>query len=313
MQTFLLLLGSIITCAMAMARVGGLSGLFSSTQDKRNLHLLRSDSDTPYSLLGLLLGAPFLIGWYHCCNQDMVQRGLAAKDMEHAKGGCVMAGWLKLLPPFLFLLPGMAARLLFPQELQCHTTPSSSSCSNPDAAFPLLVHQLIPAGLRGLVLAAVLAAMMSTLASAFNSSSTLFTMDIYLRARPSASSHELVLVGKACTLLLAVLAVLWVPVIKRLRAAVYVYAQMANGCLSPPIFTLFCLSLSSSSLNSAGALAGLSLGHLLGFTRMAVCIAMGAARPRAPPPPSSSVSSSGPSSCSSPSPRESSPASSWWL
>eukprot|EP00960_Hanusia_phi_P071241 767504-Hanusia_phi.AAC.3 len=116
---------------------------------------------------------------------------------------------------------------------------------------------------------------MSTLASAFNSSSTLFTMDIYLRARPNASSHELVLVGKACTIVLAVLAVLWVPVIKRLRAAVYVYAQMANACLSPPIFVLFCLSLASSSLNSAGALAGLVLGHLLGFVRMAACIALG--------------------------------------
>lgn len=164
-------------------------------------HLLRDPvtGDLPWP--ALLLGLTIVSGWYWCSDQVIVQRCLAGKNLTHIKAGCILCGYLKLMPMFLMVMPGMISRILYPDEVACvvpevckRVCGTEVGCSN--IAYPRLVVKLMPNGLRGLMLAVMLAALMSSLASIFNSSSTLFTMDIYTRLRPRAGDRELLLVGR---------------------------------------------------------------------------------------------------------------------
>uniref|UniRef100_A0A7N5JHN1 Solute carrier family 5 member 2 n=1 Tax=Ailuropoda melanoleuca TaxID=9646 RepID=A0A7N5JHN1_AILME len=164
-------------------------------------HLLRDPvtGDLPWP--ALLLGLTIVSGWYWCSDQVIVQRCLAGKSLTHIKAGCILCGYLKLMPMFLMVMPGMISRILYPDEVACvvpevckRVCGTEVGCSN--IAYPRLVVKLMPNGLRGLMLAVMLAALMSSLASIFNSSSTLFTMDIYTRLRPRAGDRELLLVGR---------------------------------------------------------------------------------------------------------------------
>ncbi len=227
-----------------------------------------------YPWLGMLFCAPIIGLWYWCTDQYIVQRALGAKDERTARRGSIFAAYLKLSPVFLFIIPGLIALALAKTgrvaglavmlDAQGHVIPQAAQ-----AAFPLMVKDLLPAGLRGIVVASLLAALMSSMAGAFNASSTLFTMDLYTKFRPNASQHQLVWVGRAATVAMVVISLLWIPVIQGARG-LYDYLQGVQGYLAPPIFTVFVFGIFNRRLNSKGCLAALLVGFVLGVFRLAV-------------------------------------------
>jgi len=227
-----------------------------------------------YPWLGMLFCAPIIGLWYWCTDQYIVQRALGAKDERTARRGSIFAAYLKLSPVFLFIIPGLIALALaktgrVPElsvmvDAQGNVIPQAAQ-----AAFPLMVKDLLPAGLRGIVVAGLLAALMSSMAGAFNASSTLFTMDLYTKFRPNASQHQLVWVGRAATVAMVVISLLWIPVIQGARG-LYDYLQGVQGYLAPPIFTVFVFGIFNKRLNSKGCLAALLVGFVLGVFRLAV-------------------------------------------
>ena len=227
-----------------------------------------------YPWLGMLFCAPIIGLWYWCTDQYIVQRALGAKDERTARRGSIFAAYLKLSPVFLFIIPGLIALALaktgrVPElsvmvDAQGNAIPQAAQ-----AAFPLMVKDLLPAGLRGIVVAGLLAALMSSMAGAFNASSTLFTMDLYTKFRPNASQHQLVWVGRAATVAMVVISLLWIPVIQGARG-LYDYLQGVQGYLAPPIFTVFVFGIFNKRLNSKGCLAALIVGFVLGVFRLVV-------------------------------------------
>jgi SSS family solute:Na+ symporter len=227
-----------------------------------------------YPWLGMLFCAPIIGLWYWCTDQYIVQRALGAKDERTARQGSIFASFLKLSPVFLFIIPGLIALALAKTgkvpglsamvDAQGNAIPQAAQ-----AAFPLMVKDLLPAGLRGIVVAGLLAALMSSMAGAFNASSTLFTMDLYTKFRPNASQHQLVWVGRVATVAMVVISLLWIPVIQGARG-LYDYLQGVQGYLAPPIFTVFVFGIFNKRLNSKGCLAALLVGFVLGVFRLAV-------------------------------------------
>ena len=210
----------------------------------------------------------------------MVQRSLTAKVLPsephdlHAKAGCVAAGFLKLLPPFGFAVAGIVARVLYPAALGIGCNSGQDGCGPGfDVAFPVLVERLMPPGALGLMVAAMLAALMSTLASTFNSSSTIFTVDVYQRLRPAASQTELVRVGRGAACAMVLLAIAWVPVVYSISDTLYLAVQSVVAVAAPPIAVLFLLGVFVPCVNSTGGFAGMVVGHVLGVVRLAVTVA----------------------------------------
>ncbi len=227
-----------------------------------------------YPWLGMLFCAPIIGLWYWCTDQYIVQRALGAPNECEARRGSIWASFLKLLPVFLFIIPGMICFALAKSgkmvELQ-ETLYTAGALDNEkcQAAFPLLVKHVLPPGVRGLVVAGLLAALMSSLSSVFNASSTLFTMDLYSKFRPGASQHKLVWMGRIATTVMVIIGLFWVPVIQGARG-LYHYLQAVQGYLAPPIFVVFFLGIFSKRFNSKGCLATLIVGFLLGVFRLAV-------------------------------------------
>ena len=224
--------------------------------------------------LGMLFCAPIIGLWYWCTDQYIVQRALGARNETHARRGSIFAGILKLLPVFIFIIPGMIALALARTGNYQGLTGMVDAQGNAiretsQAAYPLLVTSILPVGVRGLVVAGLLAALMSSLAGVFNASSTLFTMDLYQKFRPEASQHRLVWVGRIATGVMVLIGLLWVPVIQGARG-LYEYLQGVQGYLAPPIFTVFFLGVFWKRLNAKGALAALVTGFALGAFRLAV-------------------------------------------
>jgi len=267
LQTVVLLSGSLALLVISLREVGGWGKLRSALPES-HFHLLRSDDEAPYSASGVLLGYPLLAFWFHCTDQEMVQRGLSAKSLRHGQGGCVAAGVLKFLPPLAFAIPGMCARLLFAKELGfCEgCTPT------PDIAFPLLVSRLMPSGLRGLMMAAMLAACGSVLASTFNSASTLFSMDVYRVLRPAATERTLVLVGRLTIAATCVFSLLWLPLVSSVSDTLFIAIQSMVACFAPSIATLFIFAMFWPRANVQGALAGLTVGHSIGTLRLVLVV-----------------------------------------
>ncbi|XP_014981514.2 sodium/glucose cotransporter 2 isoform X1 [Macaca mulatta] len=297
-QTFVILGGSCILMGYAFHEVGGYSGLFdkylraatsltvsedpavgnisSSCYRPRpdSYHLLRHPvtGDLPWP--ALLLGLTIVSGWYWCSDQVIVQRCLAGKSLTHIKAGCILCGYLKLTPMFLMVMPGMISRILYPDEVACvvpevcrRVCGTEVGCSN--IAYPRLVVKLMPNGLRGLMLAVMLAALMSSLASIFNSSSTLFTMDIYTRLRPSAGDRELLLVGRLWVVFIVVVSVAWLPVVQAAQGGqLFDYIQAVSSYLAPPVSAVFVLALFVPRVNEQGAFWGLIGGLLMGLARL---------------------------------------------
>jgi SSS family solute:Na+ symporter len=227
-----------------------------------------------YPWLGMLICAPIIGLWYWCTDQYIVQRALGAPSEREARRGTIFASYLKLLPVFIFIIPGMIALALATsgrvEGLKAMVGPDGKALADASqAAFPLLVREILPVGIRGMVVAGLLAALMSSLAGAFNASSTLFTMDLYQKFRPKATQHQLVWIGRVATTVMVLVALFWIPVIQGAKG-LYDYLQGVQGYLAPPIFTVFFLGVFNKRLNITGCLAALGVGFLLGIFRLAV-------------------------------------------
>jgi SSS family solute:Na+ symporter len=227
-----------------------------------------------YPWPGMLLCAPIIGLWYWCTDQYIVQRALAAPGEQEARRGTIFAAALKLLPVFIFIIPGMIALAL----ARTGRAPGLESMLDASgqvqgqaaqAAFPLLVQSVMPSGLRGIVVAGLLAALMSSLAGVFNASSTLFTMDFYRKLHPRAAEHQLVWIGRVATAVMVLIGLLWIPVIQGARG-LYDYLQGVQGYLAPPIFAVFFLGVFMKRLNAKGCLSALIVGFLLGVLRLYV-------------------------------------------
>jgi SSS family solute:Na+ symporter len=226
-----------------------------------------------YPWLGMLFCAPIIGLWYWCTDQYIVQRALGAPGEREARRGAICASFLKLLPVFIFIIPGMICFALASkgQTGLSHLVDANGKAI-PDqcqAAFPLMVKYVLPPGVRGIVVAGLLSALMSSLAGVFNASSTLFTMDLYQKFRPKATQHQLVWIGRVATTVMVLIGLAWVPVIQGARG-LYDYLQTVQGYLAPPIFVVFFFGVFFKRLNAKGCLAALIVGFLLGAFRLAV-------------------------------------------
>ena len=226
-----------------------------------------------YPWLGMLFCAPIIGLWYWCTDQYIVQRALGAPNEREARRGSIFAACLKLLPVFIFIIPGMICFALAskgnPQLSHLIDENGKAIADECQAAFPLMVKHVLPVGVRGIVVAGLLSALMSSLAGVFNASSTLFTMDLYQKFRKKASQHELVLMGRAATIAMVLIGLAWVPVIQGAKG-LYHYLQGVQGYLAPPIFVVFFLGVAMKRLNGKGCLATLIVGFMLGIFRLAV-------------------------------------------
>src|SRR6266851_3270607 len=254
-QTLILIFGAVILTVIGLHRVGGFEGLRAALPADY-FHMVKSASDPDFPWTGIFFGAPILGIWYWCTDQVIVQRVLSARDEGHAKAGTIFAGFLKILPVFMLVLPGIIAFALFPDQVK-----------KPDFAYPTLVLNLLPVGLVGLVMAALLAAVMGAMSSVFNSASTLVTLDFYKKIRPEASEKQLVNFGRVATGMMVLLGLLWVPFIGYISSQLYIYLQSVQAYISPPISACFILGILWPRLNGAGAITSLLTGFVLGATR----------------------------------------------
>jgi SSS family solute:Na+ symporter len=198
--------------------------------------------------------------WYWCTDQFIVQRVLSARDIDNARRGTILGGFLKVLPLFIFVIPGIIAYSLAQKGLL--------TLDKADKALPVLIDALLPVGIKGLVLAGLLAALMSSLSAVFNSCSTLITIDIYKQLHPTAPEKRLVLVGQVATVALVILGLLWIPFMKFISGELYKYLQSVQAYISPPIAAVFLLGVFMKRLNGTGAMASLLTGFVLGMGRL---------------------------------------------
>ncbi|GAB5556756.1 MAG: sodium:solute symporter [Schleiferiaceae bacterium] len=266
-QLFVLLGGSIALTVYGLEAVGGWDQVVAKTDDSY-LSLWRSLEDPDFPWTGVLLGAPILGVWYWCTDQFIVQRVLAAKDIPTARKGTMFAGFLKLLPLFLFVIPGVIAYALSVGENPQLVFPTENGKTVYDSALPVMTMQILPTGLRGLVVAGLLAALMSSLSSVFNSCSTLFTFDVYKKYKPQASEKELVKTGQLATGVLVVLGLLWVPCLSFIEGGLFQKLQSIQAYISPPIAAVFLLGITYKKLNAKGAKWSLLTGAFLGALRL---------------------------------------------
>ncbi|PNJ02079.1 sodium/mannose cotransporter SLC5A10 isoform X1 [Pongo pygmaeus] len=306
LQTLIMVVGAVILTIKAFDQIGGYGQLEaayaraipSRTIANTTCHLPRTDAmhmfrdphtgDLPWT--GMTFGLTIMATWYWCTDQVIVQRSLSARDLNHAKAGSILASYLKMLPMGLIIMPGMISRALFPgahvygerhqvsvsrtDDVGC-VVPSEClracgakvGCSN--IAYPKLVMELMPIGLRGLMIAVMLAALMSSLTSIFNSSSTLFTMDIWRRLRPRSGERELLLVGRLVIVALIGVSVAWIPVLQDSNSGqLFIYMQSVTSSLAPPVTAVFVLGVFWQRANEQGAFWGLLAGLAVGATRL---------------------------------------------
>uniref|UniRef100_A0A8C3S1Y2 Solute carrier family 5 member 9 n=1 Tax=Chelydra serpentina TaxID=8475 RepID=A0A8C3S1Y2_CHESE len=290
LQTVIMVLGASVLAFIGFEKVGWFEGLKekystvvpSVIVPNTTCHLPRTDAfhmlrdpvtgDIPWP--GLIFGLSVLATWCWCTDQVIVQRSLSAKNLSHAKGGSVLAGYLKMLSMFFIVMPGMISRALYPDEVGCvdpkvceTVCGAKVGCSN--IAYPKLVMGLMPVGLRGLMIAVMMAALMSSLTSIFNSSSTLFAIDIWQRLRKKATEQELMIVGRVFVLILIVISILWIPIIQMSNSGqLFDYIQSITSFLAPPITALFILAIFCKRINEPGAFWGLMFGLVVGGIRM---------------------------------------------
>ena len=259
LQMFVLVGGAVAVTVLGLSALGGWEAL-QGTVGPAFLDLWKPATDPDFPWTGILFGAPILGVWYWCTDQFIVQRVLAARDQDNARRGTVFAGYLKLLPLFIFVIPGVIAYALSQRgALQLDT---------PDQALPTLIGVLLPVGLRGLVVAGLLAALMSSLSSVFNSTSTLVTWDVYKKLRPEASERRLVLVGQLTTAVLVVFGLAWIPFMKLISGQLYQYLQSVQAYIAPPIAAVFLIGIMWKRVNAKGAMAALLSGFVLGMGRL---------------------------------------------
>jgi SSS family solute:Na+ symporter len=273
LQAVVLIIGTAIISIFGLYQLGGWSEMIDTislaSQTAGNppvdqfFNLWRPMEDTEYPWTGMLFGAPILGVWYWCTDQFIVQRVLSAKDINNARKGALFAGYLKLLPVFLFFIPGVIAYALMQKGM------ISYSMDNADSALPTLITEFLPSGLKGFAIAGLLAALMSSLSSAFNSSSTLLTIDFYQKYRPNASEKDLVRFGRIATIILVIVSLGWIPFMNALMGGgIFHYLQSVQAYIAPPIASVFLLGLFYKWINARGAIITLWTGFAIGVFRL---------------------------------------------
>ena len=272
-QAFILLFGTLAVTWFGLHQLGGWEGMINTLDlaamqegnppTERFFNLWRPVSDTDYPWTGMLFGAPILGIWYWCTDQYIVQRTLSAKDVSNARKGALFAGYLKLLPVFIFFIPGVIAYALLQQGT------IEFSLNNADQALPAMITSFLPVGIKGLAIAGLLAALMSSLSSAFNSSSTLLTIDFYKHYKPDASDKSLVRFGQLATVVLVIISLGWIPFMRALMGGgIFHYLQSVQAYISPPIAAVFLFGLMYKWINARGAIVALWTGFALGILRL---------------------------------------------
>lgn len=259
MQMFIIVGGAITVTLIGLDTIGGYEALKTSL-DPSFFDMWKPATDPEFPWTGILFGAPILGVWYWCTDQFIVQRVLSAKDIHNARQGSIFGGILKQLPLFIFVLPGMVAAVLASKGLL--------TLESPDHALPTMIASILPSGLKGILVAGLLAALMSSLSSVFNSCSTLITYDFYKRLKPDASEKKLVLIGQISTAALVVAGLLWIPLMKYISGTLFSYLQSVQAYISPPIAAVFLLGIFVRRINAKGAMAALLTGAVLGVTRL---------------------------------------------
>jgi len=266
-QMIVLLGGSIALTYFGLQELGGWDMLVQKTEPQY-LSLWRDVNNPDFPWTGILFGAPILGVWYWCTDQFIVQRVISAKNLDNAQKGTIFGGFLKLLPLFLFVIPGVIAYALSTGDNPALSFPLINGKENYDAALPLLTMNILPAGLKGLVAAGLLAALMSSLSSVFNSCSTLFTMDVYRKHYPDTSAKRLVKVGQIATVILVVLGIAWIPLMDLIDGGLFQKLQSIQAYISPPIAAVFLIGIFSRKITAKAAKISLITGAVLGASRL---------------------------------------------
>ena len=264
LQTVVLVLGAGTLTIVGLNAVGGWDGMRAALEPGY-LNMWRPASDPDFPWPSLVITSSIVGMWYWCTDQYIVQRVLAARNITQGRRGTIFGGFLKLLPVFLFLIPGVVA-LALKNRGELHW-------DSPDGAFAALLMEKMPAGLRGIVAAGLLAALMSSLASVFNSCSTLFTVDIYKKLRPNTPENKLVNIGRIATVIVVILGILWIPIMQNISGVLYEYLQSVQSYIAPPITAVFLLGIFHKRINSSGALATLIVGLIVAFLRIGLELA----------------------------------------
>lgn len=259
LQTVVLVLGAGTLTVVGLNEVGGLDGLRSSLEPGY-LNMWRPASDPQFPWPSLVITSSIVGVWYWCTDQYIVQRVLVARNITEGRRGTIFGGFLKLLPVFLFLVPGIIALAL--------KNKGELAWDNPDGAFAALLMNKMPNGLRGLVAAGLLAALMSSLASVFNSCATLFTVDVYKKLKPNTPENKLVLIGRIATVIVVILGILWIPIMMGISKGLYEYLQSVQSYIAPPITAVFILGIFSQRVNAKGALSTLVMGLVVAIIRL---------------------------------------------
>lgn len=275
LQTPILLLGSAIILFLGFKALGGWDQMMQACNVTPNyegatgtmIHLMRSNDDPQYPWFGALICSAVIGFWYWCTDQFIVQRVLSGKDEQQARRGAIFGAYLKMFPVFLFLIPGMIAFAMAQKNIVING--EVFQLSTPDAAFPTLVAKLLPAGVKGLVVCGILAALMSSLASLFNSSAMLYTIDFHKRVFPNTSEKKLVVVGQIATVVIVILGILWIPVMRSVGDVLYNYLQDVQSVLAPGIASAFLLGICWKRTSAQGGMWGLISGLTIGITRLA--------------------------------------------
>ncbi|MGQ0740015.1 MAG: sodium:solute symporter [Bacteroidota bacterium] len=259
-QTVLILLGSTVITVLGLREIGGW-GELRATVGSSHFNMWRPPSDSQFPWTGMLIGGTIVGIWYWCTDQYIVQRTLAARNIKIGRRGAIFGAYLKLAPIFIFLIPGIIAYGLKQKGIITY--------EKADQVFPTLVQHLLPAGLKGLVAAGLLAALMSSLASVFNSASTLFTVDIFKKLYPDSPEKKLIRIGKIATAIIVVLGMLWIPIMDKIGGGVlYQYLQNVQAYIAPPITAVFLLGILWKRMNAQAAIATLFYGLFTGTLRI---------------------------------------------
>ncbi len=266
LQSPVLLIGSIVILVIGLVKVGGWAEVQNIAGP--NMHLIRSAADPEFPWPGVIVASMVIGFWYWCTDQFIVQRVLSGRNQKEARRGAILGSYFKLLPVFIFLIPGMIAFAL--NQKGIISVPSS------DSAFAAMVSQLLPAGVKGIVVCGLLAALMSSLASLFNSSAALFVGDFYKKFRPESTEKHLLTVGRLATVAVVILGVAWIPVMLGLGKVLYDYLQAVQGLLAPAIATVFILGVFWKRTTAKGAIWGMIAGFTIGMFRLVLNVTLGA-------------------------------------
>ncbi len=278
-QTIVLLLGAVSITFFGLRLLGGWGELVAFCKEHAGQYQLWRPLSQPgvpwwknadFPWLGILIASPIIGIWYWCTDQYIVQRTLAAKNLTIARRGAIWGAFLKVWPVMIFLVPGLIGAALHAQG-SIQIPVGEDGVMKGDQVFPTMVSSLLPAGLRGLVVGGLMAALMSSLSSLFNSTAALFTVDIYEKIHPEASERHLVTIGRFATCVVVGLGLLWIPVMPMIsKGGLYQYLQSVQGYLAPPITAVFLLGLFNKRVNGKGAVWGLSLGFILGLGKLTI-------------------------------------------